>query len=176
MTISNNLDAGATTGTGIQISGVSKSFSLRGGKSLQALQDTDLHTDKGSFLALLGPSGCGKSTILRILAALEHPTTGSALVDGQTPDQLRSRSELGIAELPYAGHDLQSHPLETQDFVALLPPGPLAATTAHVTLAALARQPLITTPPGTSTRRQTDEAFAAHLSEAPETREEAVRG
>ena len=90
-------DSGAATGTGIQISGVSKSFDLRGGKSLLALQDTDLHTDKGSFLALLGPSGCGKSTILRILAALDHPTTGSALVDGQTPDQLRANSELGIA-------------------------------------------------------------------------------
>ncbi|PPG37438.1 ABC transporter ATP-binding protein [Pseudoclavibacter sp. RFBA6] len=90
-------DSGAETGTGIQITGVSKSFDLRGGTSLLALQDTDLHTDKGSFLALLGPSGCGKSTILRILAALDHPTAGSALVDGQTPDQLRANSELGIA-------------------------------------------------------------------------------
>ncbi|MDN5573316.1 MAG: helix-turn-helix domain-containing protein, partial [Micrococcales bacterium] len=72
-------------GPGIQISGVSKSFSLRGGKQLLALQDTDLHTDKGSFLALLGPSGCGKSTILRILAALDPPSSGTALVDGNTP-------------------------------------------------------------------------------------------
>ncbi len=84
-------------GTGIQISGLSKTFPLRGGKTLTALQDTDLHTDKGSFLALLGPSGCGKSTILRILAALDHPTTGEALVDGETPDQMRANSELGIA-------------------------------------------------------------------------------
>jgi NitT/TauT family transport system ATP-binding protein len=98
MTISTeNLDAGALTGTGIQITGVSKSFSLRGGKSLLALQGTDLHTDKGSFLALLGPSGCGKSTILRILAALDHPSTGTVLVDGETPDQMRAGSELGIA-------------------------------------------------------------------------------
>lgn len=97
MTTSQILDAGAQTGTGIQITGVSKSFALRGGKSLLALEDTDLHTEKGSFLALLGPSGCGKSTILRILAALEHPTTGTALVDGETPDQMRAASELGIA-------------------------------------------------------------------------------
>ena len=69
MTMTQTLDAGARSGTGIQISGVSKSFALRGGRSLQALQNTDLHTDKGSFLALLGPSGCGKSTILRILAS-----------------------------------------------------------------------------------------------------------
>ncbi len=97
MSVPTNVDAGAQTGTGIQITGVSKSFSLRGGRSLLALQDTDLHTEKGSFLALLGPSGCGKSTILRILAALDHPTSGTALVDGESPDELRSNSELGIA-------------------------------------------------------------------------------
>jgi len=84
-------------GTGIQISGLSKTFAVRGGKDVQALQDTDLHTDKGSFLALLGPSGCGKSTILRILADLEDPTAGSIRVDGKTPAELRKNSELGIA-------------------------------------------------------------------------------
>ncbi len=97
MTNSETLDAGTQAGTGIQITGVSKSFALRGGKSLLALQDTDLRTEKGTFLALLGPSGCGKSTILRILAALEHPSTGTVLVDGETPDQMRAASELGIA-------------------------------------------------------------------------------
>ena len=95
-----HLDAGAhapAAGTGIQITGLSKSFRLRGGNSLLALQDTHLHTDKGTFLALLGPSGCGKSTILRILADLEQPTTGEIRVDGETPAQLRANSELGIA-------------------------------------------------------------------------------
>ena len=53
---------------GIQLSGISKVFGS-GSKAVTALKDTELHTDQGSFLALLGPSGCGKSTILRILAA-----------------------------------------------------------------------------------------------------------
>ncbi|MFT4110630.1 ABC transporter ATP-binding protein [Propionicimonas sp.] len=92
-------DAGAqlSLGTGVQISGLGKTFRVAGGRSVVALQDTDLHTDRGSFTALLGPSGCGKSTILRILAGLEHPTSGTALVDGKSPDELRSVSELGIA-------------------------------------------------------------------------------
>ncbi|MCX6402161.1 MAG: ABC transporter ATP-binding protein [Propionibacteriales bacterium] len=84
-------------GTGIQVTGLSKTFKAGRGRSVVALDDADLHTDVGSFLALLGPSGCGKSTILRILADLEQPSAGTALVDGKTPAELRRRSELGIA-------------------------------------------------------------------------------
>jgi len=87
---------GTGSGTGIKITGLSKTFTTRG-KSVEALQGTNLETDRGSFLALLGPSGCGKSTILRILAGLETPTSGEATVDGKLPAELRKRSELGIA-------------------------------------------------------------------------------
>ncbi len=99
MTIASSTDAGAqqTLGTGIGISGLSKTFTTGRGRSVMALQDTDLHTEQGSFLSLLGPSGCGKSTILRILAGLEGATHGQALVDGKTPQQLRKGGELGIA-------------------------------------------------------------------------------
>ncbi len=86
----------AGPGTGVQISGLSKTFRV-GRRSVTALTGTDLHTAQGSFLSLLGPSGCGKSTILRILAGLETPTGGSALVDGLSPAQLRRSHALGIA-------------------------------------------------------------------------------
>jgi LysR family carnitine catabolism transcriptional activator len=70
-------------------------------------------------------------------------------------------SELGLTELPSAD-DLHAVSLEDQDYVAVLPATDGdASPRASVTLAALARRPMITTPPGTSTRRLLDEAFAA---------------
>ena len=83
-------------GTGLQITALNKTFTV-GRTQVVALQDADLHTDQGSFLSLLGPSGCGKSTILRILAGLEEPTSGTTRVDGKSPKELRKAGELGIA-------------------------------------------------------------------------------
>ncbi|WP_284327475.1 ABC transporter ATP-binding protein [Demequina litorisediminis] len=87
---------GETLGTGLHIDGLTKVFTTRTG-SVTALQDAHIQTAQGSLLALLGPSGCGKSTILRILAGLEEPTSGTIRVDGRTPEDLRAYNELGIA-------------------------------------------------------------------------------
>ncbi|MBC7441732.1 MAG: ABC transporter ATP-binding protein [Ramlibacter sp.] len=84
------------SGTGLRIHELHKTFTV-GRRQIAALEDATLHTDKGSFLSLLGPSGCGKSTILRILAGLETASSGTAHVDGKTPEQLRRGHELGIA-------------------------------------------------------------------------------
>ncbi len=89
-------DSGTAGGTGIQLSGLTKTFRV-GRKTVQALASVDLHTEQGAFLSLLGPSGCGKSTVLRILAGLETPTAGTALIDGATPAELRGHHALGIA-------------------------------------------------------------------------------
>ena len=98
VTTSTSAGAGGATslGTGVRIDSLTKTFRV-GRRMVQALEDATLWTDKGSFLSLLGPSGCGKSTILRILAGLEEPTSGTALVEGRTPLQLRRGHELGIA-------------------------------------------------------------------------------
>jgi len=82
--------------TGFNLQGLSKRFAL-GRKSVLALDETHLGTRKNAFLSLLGPSGCGKSTILRILAGLETPTSGEALVNGLTTRELQRQHELGIA-------------------------------------------------------------------------------
>ncbi len=92
---SNNA-ATPSMGSGITISGLSKTFNL-GREPIVALDNATLHSDRGSFLSLLGPSGCGKSTILRILAGLETPTSGTVTVDGMAPAELRRDHRLGIA-------------------------------------------------------------------------------
>lgn len=87
-------------GTGIDISGLTKTFttrSVRGTTTVTALSDVSLKTPEGSFLSLLGPSGCGKSTVLRILAGLEEPTSGTALMNGRSPAELQQDHSLGIA-------------------------------------------------------------------------------
>ncbi|WP_330230059.1 ABC transporter ATP-binding protein [Nocardia sp. NBC_00508] len=45
--------------------------------------EVDLEIDPGEIVVLLGPSGCGKSTILRAMAGLLDPASGTAEVDGQ---------------------------------------------------------------------------------------------
>ncbi len=78
------------------MTGLSKSFRV-GRRPVPALDRLDLQTAENSFLSLVGPSGCGKSTVLRILAGLEQADAGQALVHGETPADLVSRHQLGIA-------------------------------------------------------------------------------
>lgn len=84
------------TATGINISGLTKRFKV-GRKTVEALDTVDLATKEGAFLSLIGPSGCGKSTVLRILAGLEEPSDGTALINGMSPSELRKHHQLGIA-------------------------------------------------------------------------------
>jgi NitT/TauT family transport system ATP-binding protein/sulfonate transport system ATP-binding protein len=68
----------------LAIDGVSRVFpGVRGGPPTRALQETHLQVADNDFICILGPSGCGKSTLLRIVAALDQPTTGRVLLDGE---------------------------------------------------------------------------------------------
>src|SRR4051794_31265427 len=56
----------------IEIKGVSKSFGTN-----KVLDAVDLSIGAGEFFCLLGPSGCGKTTLLRLVAGLETPDSGT---------------------------------------------------------------------------------------------------
>jgi NitT/TauT family transport system ATP-binding protein len=48
-----------------------------------AIRDITLRVPPGEFLAIVGPSGCGKTTLLRIIAGLDRPDTGTLTLTGQ---------------------------------------------------------------------------------------------
>ncbi|GAA1954348.1 ABC transporter ATP-binding protein [Microbacterium deminutum] len=62
-----------------------KDFRLRSGlkfSMLHAVKDVSFAIEQGRTIALVGESGSGKSTIARMIAKLEHPTSGTVLLDG----------------------------------------------------------------------------------------------
>jgi len=81
---------------GFELTAVAKEFVLRR-SPLVAIERFDHRAPIGTLTALVGPSGCGKSTILRILAGLDTPTSGTALVHGLAPSVARDRHEIGVA-------------------------------------------------------------------------------
>src|SRR5512139_3150745 len=60
------------------VSHVSKSY-----PGLPVLEEATFAVEPGEIVCLLGPSGCGKTTVLRIVAGLEAPDTGTVTLDGQ---------------------------------------------------------------------------------------------
>jgi cell division transport system ATP-binding protein len=80
----------------IEFKSVSKQYS----PDAVALRDVSLTIARGELVYLAGPSGAGKSTLLKMIAAMERPTAGHVLVNGQDIGALKN------ASVPYLRRNL----------------------------------------------------------------------
>ncbi len=75
--------------SGLALQNVVKEFG-----SFRAVNDVDLTVPHGTFVCMLGPSGCGKTTLLRMIAGLDLPTSGSIGLDGEDITRVRRISAI----------------------------------------------------------------------------------
>lgn len=90
----------------IEVSRITKEYGV-GSAATRALDDVSLRVAAGEFVAVMGPSGCGKSTLLNMIAAFDHPTSGSVTVAGQDLATL-SEHRLSLLRANHIGFVVQS--------------------------------------------------------------------
>jgi len=115
----------------LSVSKLSKSYPTPRG-DLSILQDISLTLNRGDAVAIMGPSGSGKSTLLYILGALERPSSGSVMLDGQDPFALGERAQAAFRNR-HIGFVFQDH--------SLLPQCSVLENVLAPTLAAPANEP-----------------------------------
>lgn len=71
----------------IQTNHLSKIYKTEAVETM-ALDNVSITIKKGEFVAIMGPSGSGKSTLMHILGALDLPTSGEYILDGQNVEKL----------------------------------------------------------------------------------------
>jgi putative ABC transport system ATP-binding protein len=71
----------------INVSHISKIYKTSDVETV-ALDDISFTINKGEFVAIMGPSGSGKSTLMHILGALDTPTSGEYVLDGESVEKL----------------------------------------------------------------------------------------
>jgi len=89
---------GEGIGARVQIQNLCKSFG-----EVRAVDDFSLDIQAGEFISFLGASGSGKSTVLRMIAGLEEPTSGSIIIGGRDATRLPpERRDIGMVFQDYA--------------------------------------------------------------------------
>jgi ABC-2 type transport system ATP-binding protein len=95
----------------LEAHGLAKAFTMRGGKTVQAVRGVDIEVREGEIAGFLGPNGAGKTTTQRMLTTLLAPSDGWARV---------------------AGYDLRREPVEVRRNVGYVAQG--GSTTPEATV------------------------------------------
>jgi lipoprotein-releasing system ATP-binding protein len=101
----------------IEAHDLAKSYRGGDGGLIHVLDGVDLAVRRGEMVAIVGASGAGKSTLLHVLGALDRPTRGSVLLDGE-PLQGRADEDLAAIRNIKIGFVFQFHHL-LREFSAL---------------------------------------------------------
>ena len=81
----------------LQVKGLQKTYTTRfGGNKVEVLKNVNFSVEKGEYVAIMGESGSGKTTLLNMLAALDKPTGGSVLLDGQELSKIKEAEVAGF--------------------------------------------------------------------------------
>jgi iron complex transport system ATP-binding protein len=85
---------------------VSYTYNRRAGvDAVNAVRDVSVRIDRGSLTGLIGPNGCGKTTLLKLLAGVLVPDSGSVSLDGRALSSMSRRSVARrIAVVPQETH------------------------------------------------------------------------
>jgi putative ABC transport system ATP-binding protein len=73
----------------IEVRNLSRSYRLKSGGEVKAVDDVTLEVPERQFLTIIGASGSGKTTLLNLLGGLDKPTAGNVNVDGVNLSELR---------------------------------------------------------------------------------------
>lgn len=96
----------------LQLTNVTKTYPS-GEQTLDVLRDLNLSLERGQAVSVVGPSGSGKSTLLNIVGALDRPTSGDVLLDGQDLTKLAD-DQLAALRNEKLGFVFQAHHLLPQ--------------------------------------------------------------
>jgi ABC-2 type transport system ATP-binding protein len=82
----------------IEVSGLSRTFKVRGRPAVQAVRDLSFSIEAGEMVGYIGPNGAGKSTTIKMLTGILVPTSGSIRVAGVDPSRKRTQlaSRIGV--------------------------------------------------------------------------------
>jgi NitT/TauT family transport system ATP-binding protein/sulfonate transport system ATP-binding protein len=67
----------------VEVTGVARIYTDVYGNSLEALRDVCLTVGEGEFVSVIGSSGCGKTSLLRLIAGLDRPQSGTLTLNGK---------------------------------------------------------------------------------------------